>query len=101
MSRGQKRPFATCLDAEQRLIRWPKGQALRQAALAHLAGKFTLGHTYNEAAVNELLRSWHLFNDPAMLRRALFDYGYLDRTRDGSQYWRLASHGFDQASGQL
>ncbi|MBA2393522.1 MAG: DUF2087 domain-containing protein [Ktedonobacteraceae bacterium] len=29
------------------------------------------------------------FNDAEALRRALYEYRFVDRTRDGSQYWLL------------
>ena len=57
--------------------------------LFYLAGKFEAGREYTEREVNELLLSWHTFVDPATLRRELYDYGFLDRSRDGKVY-RLA-----------
>jgi len=36
-----------------------------------------------------VLLDWHTFADPATLRRELYDYGFLDRSRDGKVY-RLA-----------
>ena len=38
---------------------------------------------------HEFLLDWHTFADPATLRRELYDYGFLDRSRDGKVY-RLA-----------
>ena len=57
--------------------------------LFYLAGKFEAGWEYTEREVNELLLDWHTFADPATLRRELYDYGFLDRSRDGKVY-RLA-----------
>ena len=40
---------------------------------------------YQEKEVNEILgRS---YGDYVLLRRLLVDYGFLDRKRDGSEYW--------------
>jgi len=64
--------------------------AHRDAVLAHLATKFEPGAEYSEREVNDVLLRWHTFRDWAMLRRELYDCGYLDRERDGSRY-RLAS----------
>ena len=36
-----------------------------------------------------MLLDWHTFADPATLRRELYDYRFLDRSRDGKVY-RLA-----------
>jgi hypothetical protein len=77
------------LDEELRLARWPKRRYLRDAALQFLATKFDDERRYSEAAVNALLRRWHAFDDPALLRRELYDWGYIDRTRDGSAYWKI------------
>jgi hypothetical protein len=36
-----------------------------------------------------LLSRLHLFGDAALLRRELFDFGLVHRTRDGRQYRRI------------
>lgn len=76
------------LDETLRLKRWPSRLAQRLLALDYLASKFADDQRYSEAAVNALLRRWHVFEDPALLRRELYDRGYLDRTIDGRAYWR-------------
>ena len=78
------RPF---LDDEGRLAQWPSKQKTQRMAAAYLAAKFERGQNYNEKQVNELLNDWHTFEDWALLRRVLFDWGFLDRERDGSRYW--------------
>ena len=78
------RPF---LDQEGRLIQWPAKQKTQRMAAALLAARFQPGRFYNERQVNELLLDWHTFGDWALLRRVLFDWGYLDRRSDGSRYW--------------
>ena len=41
---------------------------------------------YTEKQINTMLkRIWH---DHVYLRRALIEYGFLERTADGSAYWR-------------
>ena len=57
--------------------------------LFYLAEKFEAGKDYTERQVNDLLLSWHTFADPATLRRELYEYHFLDRSRDGKIY-RLA-----------
>jgi hypothetical protein len=76
------------LDENSRITRWPGRRILRKAALGYLAAKFEDDQYYTESAVNALLRQWHVFDDPALLRRELFDWGYINRTRDGRSYWR-------------
>jgi hypothetical protein len=88
--RRRSQCLLSLLDGGCRLLRWPRRAGLREAALAYLATKFDFGRTYEEQAVNAILRAWTAFDDPALLRRELFDAGYLARTRDCRQYWRLA-----------
>ena len=38
--------------------------------------------------VNELLQIWYLDADYVLVRRSLIDAGLLQRTKDGSRYWR-------------
>lgn len=82
---AEVRPF---LDREGLVTSWPAKRKGQEAVLAYLATKFTVGEVYPESGVNELLRQWHTYNDPAYLRRALIERGLLKRTADGAQYWR-------------
>ncbi|MDF5725661.1 MAG: DUF2087 domain-containing protein [Rhizonema sp. PD37] len=59
----------------------------QRLVLEYLALKFEVGITYTEKEVNTLLNQHHLFGDPALLRRELFENGLIDRKRDGSAYW--------------
>jgi hypothetical protein len=70
------------------LLQWPRKRPVREAILAYLADKFRRNHLYSETEVNELLLRWHTFHDPALLRRELYDNGYLGRTSSGDRYWR-------------
>lgn len=79
------------LDPEGRVSRWPKGKGkteARAAILTYLAEKFDVDILYSERAVNDILKRWHTFEDWALLRRELFERGYLNRTKDCSEYWR-------------
>ena len=78
------------LDQEGRLKAFPAKRKKKLYCLIYLAGKFTPGQEYAEREVNGLLNRWTCFEDPATLRRELFDYGFLDRDRAGTCY-RLAA----------
>lgn len=54
--------------------------------LAKIAEQFKLGRRYPEREVNEILRA--IYEDYALLRRYLVEYGFLERTRDCAEYWR-------------
>jgi len=82
------RPF---LDREGRLRQWPSKQKTQRMAAALLAARVEPGRVYNEGQINEFLLEWHTFGDWALLRRVLFDWGYLDRESDGSRYWLRAA----------
>ena len=75
------------IDAEGIVTRWPKKRAERERVLAHLAGLFVPDRIYAEAEVNALLRSRHTFEDWALLRRELFEAGWLDRDPRKGTYW--------------
>ena len=54
--------------------------------LRRIAAEFRSGMQYTEPQVNDILREiWHDF---ATLRRYLIEYGYMERARDGSAYWK-------------
>lgn len=77
------------MNAEGRIIRWPKKQAEQAAVLAYLAQYFADDVRYSETAVNELILQHITFVDYALIRRELFDKGYVDRTADCREYWKI------------
>jgi len=53
--------------------------------LQQIVKRFQDDHTYTEKEINQILK--YVYPDFATLRRYLIEYGFLDRTPDGSQYW--------------
>ena len=78
--------LARFLDDRGRLRTMPSRPAVQQEALRHLLGKFDAGRAYTEREVNALLLDWHLFGDPARLRRDMFEMGLLTRDPAGREY---------------
>ncbi len=76
-------------DGEGRLLRWPSRASHLELCLWGLWARIPSGHVLTEREISELLNRWHVFGDPAVLRRALFEAGLVDRTRDGHQYRRI------------
>ncbi len=76
------------LDAQLPLTRWPAREAQRLAALQHLAARIEPTRTYTEREISALLSRWHTFGDAALLRRELFERGFVGRSPDGAAYWR-------------
>lgn len=77
------------LDPEGKLTGFPAKRKKKLYALLYLAGKIQPGRDYSEGEMNEALRAWHTFDDPATLRRELYDHFFLDRDPQGRVY-RLA-----------
>lgn len=67
------------------LASYPLKEKKRLAIIRHLSARFTTGRTYSEKEVNEILQP--VYEDYALLRRHLIDYGFMNRTPDGSSYW--------------
>jgi len=78
------------LDARGRATAWPTKRRDQLLLLEYMAAQFEPGRDYTEKQVNAvLIEHMHpTFDDYAILRRELYNYGYLDRERDGSRYWR-------------
>ncbi len=78
------------LDEQGRVTRWPSKRnraRVQTLVLWYLASKFSTGVAYTEREVNSLLNQHHTFQDPALLRRELYEHGLIQRKRDGSAYW--------------
>lgn len=76
-------------DAEGKLTAFPAKRKMKLYALLYLAQKIPADTDFTEREINDILLTWHTFADPATLRRELYDYHFLDRSRDGKVY-RLA-----------
>jgi hypothetical protein len=76
-------------DGEGRLLRWPSRTPHLDLCLWALWARIPSGRVLTEREVNDLLNRWHVFGDPAVLRRAMFEAGLVDRTQDGRRYRRI------------
>lgn len=90
------------LDNEGRLKSYPSKSKQKVYALFYLASKFEVGVRYSEKEVNQILKDWHIFEDWAMLRRDMYDRGFLGRELNGAVYWLkdiqpvITDFGFEQ-----
>ena len=75
----EKTALKNFLDERGRLTAFPAKRKTKIYALCYLAEKFERDKKYTEKEVNEVLKAWHTFDDPATLRRELYDYKFLDR----------------------
>ena len=77
------------LDGSGKLTAFPAKRKMKLYALLYLAQNIPENTDFTEREINDILLDWHTFADPATLRRELYDYRFLDRSRDGKVY-RLA-----------
>lgn len=70
-----------------KLIGFPSRRKKQLIALGWLSEFISIDQEYTEREFNELLNRLHTFHDPAALRRKLFEFGFVLRTKDGSKYW--------------
>lgn len=69
------------------LTHWPKKEAARVALCARIIDDFSFTQRYHATDVKTILSHWYA--DYSILTRYLVDYGFLARTADGRDYWRL------------
>lgn len=74
------------LDQEGRLKQFPARRKMKLEALAYIAQKLDSNREYTEKQFNEALCEWHTFNDPATLRRELYNNRFVNRSNDGKVY---------------
>ena len=63
-------------------------QKNRLVVLWEIAKRFDAQRTYSEKEVNEVLKTVYAA-DYATIRRQLIEYGFMDRTPDGREYWLM------------
>ena len=76
----------TYFDPQGALKEMPAKAKRKLAVLAQIAENFKPEVRYTEKQINTLLQ--RIWPDHVYLRRALIEYGFLERTADGSAYWR-------------
>ncbi len=79
------------LDNKGRLKTWPAKKGMKIEVLKYVADKFEGNRFYTEKEVNNIIENWHTFGDYFLVRRSLIDSGLLERTRNGSKYWKTDS----------
>lgn len=87
------------LNGDGKLTAFPAKRKMKIYCLLYLAQKFEPEKDYTEQEINNVLLDWHTFADPATLRRELYDYGFLDRSRDGKVYHLAAKQPTPEALG--
>jgi len=81
--------LARFFDAKGRLIQWPGKLNQRTRCIWVLWSRLPARKALSEHELNKLLQANHLFADPALLRRELYDQGLVSRTPDCREYRRI------------
>lgn len=68
-----------------RLKEFPKKEKRKIIILKHIIKRFAVNKRYTEGEVNDILEE--IYSDYVTIRRYLIEYGFMDRLRDGSEYW--------------
>lgn len=71
--------------SEDALKSFPPKEKQRLLILQEITKRFENERKYDEKEINQILET--VYHDHVLLRRYLIEYGFLDRTSDGSQYW--------------
>jgi hypothetical protein len=72
--------------ANPKLRKFPAKEEKRKALLPRFANLFEPNKEYTEAEVKRIIKP--IYEDDAIIRRYLVDYGYLGRNDDGSKYYK-------------
>lgn len=73
--------------AQGRLKRFPAKEKKKLVVLRTISEQFEAERRYSEKEVNAVLQA--IFDDFVTLRRYLIQYGFLQREKDGSAYWKI------------
>jgi len=63
----------------------PAREKKKLVVLSEIVKNFVPGKQYEEKELNRILK--RIYDDNAAIRRALIEYGFMDRTNDGTIYW--------------
>ena len=75
----------TYLDENGALKSYPSKEKKKIIILEEISKNFNVGKKYSEKEINRVLQ--RIYEDYVTIRRALIQYGFLDRSKDCSEYW--------------
>lgn len=73
------------MDENKALKSYPAKEKKKIIVLEEIAKNFTKGKAYSEKEINRILK--RIYEDYATIRRALIEYGFIERSKDCSNYW--------------
>lgn len=83
---AEEEKFIACyFDANGSIKSFPSKEKRILVILRHIMKRFDSSTEYSESQINMILKP--IYEDYALLRRYLIEYGFMDRVPDGSRYW--------------
>jgi F0F1-type ATP synthase epsilon subunit len=73
------------MDENKALKSYPAKEKKKIIVLEEISKNFTNGKTYSEKEINRIIE--RVYEDYATIRRALIEYGFIERAKDCSSYW--------------
>lgn len=77
--------IATYIDETGGIKTFPSKEKKKIIILGEIIKNFSRGKKYSEKEINRILK--RIYEDYATIRRALVEYGFIERTDDCSSYW--------------
>lgn len=74
-------------DSDERLVQYPSKKPMRIIVLIKIAEQMDVNRKYTEKEINQIIRLNIAFDDIELIRREMYQYKFLGRLRDGSEYW--------------
>ncbi|TCS93299.1 hypothetical protein EDD58_108127 [Hazenella coriacea] len=85
MTEGEQEGIIKQYFSEGSLTKFPPKEKQRLVILREISKALQADYHYDERELNQILKSY--YEDYALIRRYLIEYGFLDRKPDGSMYW--------------
>lgn len=73
------------MDESGAIKTFPAREKKKIIVLSEVTKNFSKGKKYSEKEINRILQ--RIYEDYATIRRALVEYGFIERTNDGRSYW--------------
>lgn len=74
-------------DSNERLIQYPSKRPMRIIVLIKIVEQMDANRRYTEKEINKIIKLHIAFSDIELIRREMYQYKFLGRLRDGSEYW--------------
>ena len=81
----REQTIKTYMDETKALKSYPAKEKKKIIVLGEIVKNFSKGRVYSEREINRVLK--RVFQDHATIRRALIEYGFIEKSNDCTKYW--------------